>query len=87
MSQAKRNRERNYARDEVLIELVKEYLCLHDTTNKDYKDSCGLKANVWKKITQDLITKFGPDGAPVPSKYSTFPCRMTVLYPIQWCSV
>ena len=45
MSQGKRNRE-NYPRDEVLIELVREYPCLYDTSNKDYKDSRGVKANV-----------------------------------------
>ena len=71
MSRAGRKGQ-NYARDEVLIELVKEHPCLYDPKNKDYKDSRGVKANVWKLITEDIVNKFGPDGAPTPSKYSSF---------------
>lgn len=57
---SQQRQKRDYAKDEMLISLVKENPCLFDMRNPNFKDNRGVKANVWKRILEVMVEKFGP---------------------------
>jgi hypothetical protein len=46
---------KNYARDEMLIELIRKYPALYQVNGKSYKDSRTVKENCFKKVAEEML--------------------------------
>ena len=54
------NPAHDYAKDEMLIELVKNRKPLYDMSTKSYRDARTVKRNCWKQILKEMTKSYGP---------------------------